>query len=48
MDDNVHPSPTIPLIDALIKANIDFDLLVVPNGNHTFATDPYFNRRRWD
>jgi dipeptidyl-peptidase-4 len=48
MDDNVHPSLTIRLIDALIKANKDFDLLVMPNRNHTFATDPYFNRRRWD
>jgi dipeptidyl aminopeptidase/acylaminoacyl peptidase len=48
MDDNVHPSLTIRLIDALIKANKTFDLLVLPNRNHTFSSDPYFNRRRWD
>jgi dipeptidyl-peptidase-4 len=48
MDDNVHPSLTIRLIDALIKANKTFDLLVMPNRNHSFSSDPYFNRRRWD
>jgi dipeptidyl aminopeptidase/acylaminoacyl peptidase len=48
MDDNVHPSLTIRLMDALIKANKDFDVLVMPNRNHSFAVDPYFNRRRWD
>jgi dipeptidyl-peptidase 4 len=48
MDDNVNPTLSIRLIDALIKANKDFDVLVMPNRNHSFATDPYFNRRRWD
>jgi dipeptidyl-peptidase-4 len=49
MDDNVPPALTIQLVDALIKANKDFDLLLLPNGNHarTF-TDPYVIRRRWD
>ena len=49
MDDNVPPALTIQLVDALIKANKDFDLLLLPNGNHmkTF-TDPYITRRRWD
>jgi dipeptidyl aminopeptidase/acylaminoacyl peptidase len=37
MDDNVHNHLTIQLIDALIKANKDIDLLVIPNGNHAFA-----------
>ncbi len=48
MDDNVSPSLTIRLIDALIKANKDYDLLVMPNRNHAFGRDPYFHRRRWD
>ncbi len=48
MDDNVSPSLTIQLVDALIKANKDFDLLVMPNRNHGFGNDPYFVRRRWD
>jgi dipeptidyl aminopeptidase/acylaminoacyl peptidase len=48
MDDNVPPALTLQLVDALIKANKDFDLLVLPNRNHGHATDPYFTRRRWD
>jgi dipeptidyl-peptidase-4 len=48
MDDNVHPSLTIQVVDALIKANKDFDLLIMPNRNHGFGLDPYFTRRKWD
>jgi dipeptidyl aminopeptidase/acylaminoacyl peptidase len=48
MDDNVHPSLTIQVVDALIKANKDFDLLILPNRNHGFTLDPYFKRRQWD
>ncbi|MEZ4456077.1 MAG: DPP IV N-terminal domain-containing protein [Gemmatimonadales bacterium] len=48
VDDNVPPNLTLVLIDALIKANKNFDLLVMPYGNHGFAADPYFIRRQWD
>jgi len=49
MDDNVHLALTLQVVDALIKANKDFDLLVLPNGNHGFgAAMPYFTRRKWD
>ncbi|MCQ3804420.1 MAG: DPP IV N-terminal domain-containing protein [bacterium] len=55
LDDNVNPAATMQLVDALIAANRDFDLLVLPNRNHDFAgtwgtwsEDPYFTRRRWD
>jgi len=48
MDDNVNPSLTIRLMDALTKANEDYDLLVLPNRNPSFSIDPYCNRRRWD
>ena len=34
MDTNVPPESTYRLVDALIKAGKDFDLLVVPNGGH--------------
>jgi dipeptidyl aminopeptidase/acylaminoacyl peptidase len=34
MDDNCHPSQTMRLVDALIAANKDFDLLILPNCNH--------------
>lgn len=48
LDDNVHPSMCIRLADALIKANKDFDMLLLPNRNHGFSSDLYFTRRRWD
>jgi dipeptidyl-peptidase 4 len=35
MDDNVHPSLTMQLADALIAANKDFDLLIIPFTNHS-------------
>lgn len=48
LDDNVHPSMTINLIDALIKANKDFDFLLIPNANHGSSGNKYFIKRRWD
>jgi dipeptidyl-peptidase-4 len=49
LDDNVPPSSTLQLVDALVKANKDFDLLILPNANHmAFATSTYFIRRKWD
>jgi dipeptidyl-peptidase-4 len=48
MDDNVSPVNSLLLIDALIKANKNFDVLVVPNRNHGFGSDPYVVRRTWD
>lgn len=48
MDENVHVASTLVLVDALIKANKDFDLLIMPNRPHACGNDPYFIRRRWD
>jgi dipeptidyl-peptidase 4 len=49
MDDNVTPHLTMRLVDALIKANKDFDLLIVPNAEHSmFHHQAYWLRRRWD
>jgi dipeptidyl-peptidase 4 len=49
MDSNVLPSQTFQLVDALIKANKDFELLIVPNGRHgLLMLDPYPLRRSWD
>ena len=45
MDDNVHPALTMQVVDALIAADKDFDLLIVPNANHTTARNPYTWRR---
>jgi dipeptidyl aminopeptidase/acylaminoacyl peptidase len=49
MDDNVHPSQTLGLVDALIGANKDFDLLIAPNEGHlVLLTSGYVQRRVWD
>ncbi len=47
-DSNVPPDNTLLVVNELIKANKDFDLLLLPNRNHGFANDPYMIRRRWD
>ena len=47
LDDNVHPAATLQLVDALIKANKDFDLLIMPNKHHNLGSG-YFVRKRWD
>ena len=37
------------MTDALIKANKDFDSLLIPNVHHGYgAATPYATRRRWD
>lgn len=48
MDDNVPPYLTLLVVDALIKANKDFDLIMMPNRRHGFGNEPYMMRRRWD
>ena len=49
MDDNVPPYNTHLVVDALIKANKDFDLLIFPNARHGYGADRYYmTRRRWD
>ncbi len=49
MDDNVPPNSTLLVVDALIKANKDFDLLMLPNQAHGYGDESnYMTRRRWD
>lgn len=47
-DSNVPPYNTLLVVNELIKANKDFDLLLLPNRNHGFGNEPYMIRRRWD
>ena len=44
LDDNVPLPASIKLVDALIKADKDFDFLVMPGRNHGFGNEPYFVR----
>jgi dipeptidyl-peptidase 4 len=49
MDDNVPPYNTYLVVQALQKANKDFDLIIFPNARHGFGADTYYMmRRRWD
>ncbi|MEO5815070.1 MAG: DPP IV N-terminal domain-containing protein [Gemmatimonadaceae bacterium] len=49
LDDNVPPNNTTLVADALIKANKDFDLLMLPNQAHGYgAMSSYMMRKRWD
>jgi dipeptidyl aminopeptidase/acylaminoacyl peptidase len=48
MDNNVPPSNTMLVVNALIAANKDFDLILLPNRRHGFGNEPYMMRRRWD
>lgn len=49
MDNNVHPANTLRLVDALIKANKRFDMLMIPGASHGFGpAQPYFTQRMWD
>ena len=49
VDSNVPPNNTLLVVDALIKANKDFDLLMIPNAAHGYgAAGNYMMRRRWD
>ena len=49
-DDNVPPYLTTLLVQALIDANKDFDLVMLPNQRHMYrgAARLYAARRRWD
>ena len=48
VDHNVDPASTMQVVDALIKADKDFDLLVIPGSDHGAAETPYGRRRRTD
>ncbi|HVZ96743.1 MAG TPA: prolyl oligopeptidase family serine peptidase, partial [Chitinophagaceae bacterium] len=49
MDDNVPPYNTLLVIDALEKANKDYDLVLFPYAHHGYGMlSLYMMRRRWD
>jgi dipeptidyl aminopeptidase/acylaminoacyl peptidase len=49
MDNNVPLNNTLLVVEALIKANKDFDLLIIPNVAHGYGeASQYMMRRRWD
>lgn len=48
MDTNVPLYNTLLVVNELIAANKDFDLILFPNRGHGFGNEPYMMRRRWD
>jgi dipeptidyl-peptidase 4 len=49
IDNNVHPASTLRLVDALIKANKRFDMLILPGKRHGYGDgQAYFQQRLWD
>ena len=47
LDDNVDPSSTYQVVNALIKANKDFELVVVPGAHHTVG-ESFGEHKRYD
>ena len=47
-DTNVDPASTYQVVDALVKADKDFDLVVIPNNGHGAVGNPYARRRMMD
>ncbi len=47
-DRNVDPASTMQVVNALVRAGKDFDLLVTPGAGHGSGESPYGRRRRMD
>lgn len=50
IDENVNPSATLKLAEALIKADKDFDMLILPGMRHGYHGPhwEYFTKRKWN
>ena len=48
LDRNVDPASTTQVVNALIKADKDFDFLLIPGTGHGAAGTPYGRRRQMD
>lgn len=47
LDDNVDPASTMQVVNALVKANKDFELVVLPGVRHTMG-ESYGEHKRYD
>ena len=49
MDKTVHPANTLRMVDALIKAGKNFDMVVLPGNGHGFrgAAEAFFEYKLW-
>ena len=47
LDDNVDPASTMQVVNALVKANKEFELVVIPGAHHTMG-EAYGDHKRYD
>ncbi|MBS1610057.1 MAG: prolyl oligopeptidase family serine peptidase, partial [Bacteroidetes bacterium] len=50
IDENVNPSATFKLAEALVKADKEFDMLILPSQHHGYTGKyaDYFTKKRWN
>lgn len=50
IDENVNPSATFKLAEALVKADKEFDMLILPSQHHGYTGiyNDYFTKRKWN
>lgn len=50
IDENVNPSATFKLAEALIRANKEFDMLILPSQRHGYQGiyNDYFTKKKWN
>jgi dipeptidyl aminopeptidase/acylaminoacyl peptidase len=48
LDRNVDPASTMQVVNALVRADKDFEFVVIPGGGHGSGSGPYGTRRRND
>ncbi len=50
IDENVNPSATFKLAEALLKANKEIDMLILPSQRHGYqgVNNDYFTKKKWN
>ncbi|MGC4038236.1 MAG: prolyl oligopeptidase family serine peptidase [Chitinophagaceae bacterium] len=50
IDENVNPSATFKLAEALVKADKEFDMLILPSQHHGYMGkyNDYFTKKKWN
>ncbi|MCG2613053.1 S9 family peptidase [Terrimonas sp. NA20] len=50
IDENVNPSATFKLAEALVKADKEFDMLILPSQHHGYTGkyNDYFTKKKWN
>ena len=50
IDENVNPSATFKLAEALVKADKEFDMLILPSQHHGYTGkyNQYFTKKKWN